>query len=350
MDKKEARKILGVTKEASRAEIERKYSILLKKYRQGMLQSKDSESEQPDESEDSMADAAGIQGSNAEVKPADSPVITVQKSDKDSSDSAGRADFDFERITEAYNVLMGYDVKVEEEAPGKAAPILKKFGIDEKKAKNFLHYYKYYILAFIVVLVVVITTVGSCVNRPDYDFNTAFIGSIFYYNSTEQLKESIKQNIPIIKEPSFDGAYISEEEKGLTEQQYAMEMKATVLIAAADIDVFILDRDCYERYAKQGVFMSLDEIAPKLGVDISKHKDLILAVEEDDYMSDITGNEADNEYSSVADGQEHLYGINVSDSTILKESGIIADEMIAAIFVGCQQQEKAEAFLSFLLK
>ena len=58
------------------------------------------------------------------------------------------------------------------------------------------------------------------------------------------------------------------------------------LLYAGDIDVFIVNRTIYERYAKVGAFMSLDEIAPELGIDVSGHQDLILAVEDiDDLMS-----------------------------------------------------------------
>jgi len=314
MDKKEARKILGVTKESSRNDIEKKYSILLKKHRQEML-----EGSEPGETEHDTA-------------------------------------CDFDRITEAYNLLMGYEVKIEEEPPGKAAPILNKLGVDEKKAKNFFYYYKYHILGAIALIIAVIYTVTSCVNRVEYDFNIAFIGDIFYYSATDSLGESIKAEVPSIQEPGFDGAYL-----GIAgDQQYAMASKAAVLIAAADMDVFILDRDTYTMYAKQGAFLSLDEIAPRLGVDISEHQDLVLAVEEDDDMGDIdVVGEDKTEITDDADtsgdsnnpaAEKHLYGIDVSNSKALREAGVIAEDMVAAIFVNCDQQEKAEAFLEFLLK
>ncbi len=369
MDKKEARKILGVTRETSKNEIERKYYILLKKHRQIMLQNRYAEPEQS-EDQDSIAGntaagspASGLSDSTSEASP--------QESERASAIPAAEAEREFDLITQAYNVLMGYEVKVKEEAPGKAAPLLNKIGVDEKKAKNFFYYYKYHILGAIILIISLIYFVSSCANRVKYDFNTAFVGRIYYYEASDALKDSIKQNIPIIQEPGFDGAYIDDETAG--QQQYAMEMKATILFAASDIDVFILDRNCYERYAKQGAFMNLDEIAPSLGVDVSKYQDLILAIEEDDDTVDIvgidggenglqsgddTGAGGSNDTNKVAQGeqggdlagQEHLYGIDVSDSKVLKDAGIIAEDMIAAIFVSCRQQEKAEAFLEYLLK
>jgi len=347
MDKKEARKILGVSKDASKAEIERKYAILLKKHRQEVY--RDTQDEQAQQNED-------------EINPGSAPTDGGSVTHHD----AAKAEYDFDLITEAYNTLMGYKVEVREEAPSRLAVFLKKFGLDEKKTDNFLHYYKYYILVGILIVITMIISIGSCVNRPDYDFNIAFIGKIYYYDSVDALRSSIKEKIQIIEEPGIDGAFLSED--GLGEQQYAMEMKAMTLLYAGDIDVFILDRTTYERYAKLGAFMSLDESAPRLGVDTSKHQDLVLAVQRNDELleygetdgsveGDQAGEESDASDGPGTDtagessrsGEKHLYGIYITDSKELKEAGIVADEMVAAIFAGCQQLDKAEEFLRFLL-
>ena len=330
MDKKEARNILGVGKDAGKNDIEKRYSILLKKYRMEINMRRDAlrEAEKQEEELNTAADTA-----------VDNP--------EGQRTSAEQAEAELSRITEAYNVLMGYEIKETEQQPGKSAPLFKMVGVDEKKAKNFLYYYKFYILGIIILIALVIYFVQGCVNRVNPDFNAAFIGRIGYYDATKALSESVKENIPIITEPGFDGAYIDDTVTG--DQLYAMEMKLTVLFGAADIDVFILDGKYYERFAKQGLFMNLDEIGPKLGADVSKNQDLIVAIEE---IEDPFDTEEGSDEGTLADIPEepHLYGIDVSNSTVLKEAGIIADDMVAAIFLGTEKQEKAEAFLKFLLK
>ncbi|NMA33346.1 MAG: hypothetical protein GX940_02190 [Clostridiaceae bacterium] len=345
MDKKEARRILGVSEEASTNEIERKYSILLKKFRQGMYVNRQ---EEDDPSEEYTSGTV----------PAGSESITENE--------AAEPEHDFDLVTEAYNTLMGYEVTVEEEPPGKAATFLKKFGFDEKKTDHYFHYYKYHILAVVLVIFFMIYTIASCVNRVEYDFNTAFVGNIYYFDAVDALKKSIKENIPIIEEPGIDGATS-------VAGEYNMEMKALAMLYAGDADVFILDRELYERYAKAGSFMSLDEIVPRLGVDVSGHQDLILAVNKNEDLLGLnktdapeqegqagndpaagssggTGADASGADKGGLSYEPHLYGIYVTDSTVLRESGVIAEEMIAAIYAGCQQQEKAEAFLRLLLK
>lgn len=303
MDKKEARKVLGVSKEISNNDIERKYAILLKKNR--MLR------EQPEET-------AGKQ-----------------------------EEYSFEEITQAYNVLMGYEVTIKEEPPSKVAPLLKKAGIDEKKAKNFFYYYKYHIIVGIILLIGIVLTVRGCVTRVDPDFNIAFIGEISYSDTTK-LKDTIRAEIPEILEPGFDGAFVSDKADG--EQQYAMMTKAVVLFAAGDIDIFILDKASYNTYAKQGAFTSLDEIAPKLGVDMETNKDYIVKIEET--TDELDGNSGKNskDNKAAAPAEEHLYGFDISQSKVLKESGIIAGEMIATISCRSKQQDKAMKVLQLLME
>ena len=330
MDKKEARKILGVSKETSKHDIERKYSILLKKHKMAKVYagSEAFEYDQVNQNIGSVEQNAAVTSGNVEKQ----------------------QEYSFEQITQAYNVLMDYEVAVKEEPPSKAAPLLKKAGIDEKKARNFYYYYKFHILGAIIAIIAIVFTVRGCVTRVDPDFMTAFIGKISYYE-TEKLKDAIKLNIPEIKEPGFDGAFMSDDDAMGGEQQYAMNMKATVLFAAGEIDIFITDKVNFERYAKQGAFLSLDEIAGQLGIDMEKNKDYIVKPEdgsEEDTGEKPTGDSANNSSDEI--GEAHLYGIDISNSIVLKEAGIYGEELIASIFIRCEQKDKAVKMLQFLLK
>ena len=90
LDLNEAHKILGVSKNASKNDIERRYSIILKKHRMNSTQ------------------------------------------DQESGEQ-----INIDEVTSAYNLLMGYvEPQAEEEAKA-PNPLMQKMGIDEKKAKNF---------------------------------------------------------------------------------------------------------------------------------------------------------------------------------------------------------------------
>lgn len=327
MDKKEARKILKVTKDTSRNEIERKFGIYLKRHK--MEQAKAAEDREAADRQDD-----GV----------------LQDSAADSIQAKQPEGYSLEQIIKAYDVLMGYEVPEKKEAPGKAAPLLKKAGIDEKKAKNFFYYYKYHMLAIIAVIIFTVFTVRGCVRNVKPDFNLAFIGRFIYSDAVEGIKDSIKANVPVIAEPGIDGAYLADDSMG--EQQYAMEMKATVLFAAGDLDVIILDKVTFARYAKQGALMSLDEIAPGLGVDLNANQEFIIGIEEDDDSVEIEGLPEEEAAGNTAQvpSKVHLFGIDVSNSAALKQAGVVGNEMVVAIFVGSERVEKAEKLLQFLLK
>jgi hypothetical protein len=254
------------------------------------------------------------------------------------------AEYSFDQITEAYNVLMGYEVKVKEEPPSKASPLLRKAGIDEKKARNFFYYYKFHMLGAIAAIIVIAFIVRGCVTRQNPDFTTAFIGEISYSDATDKLGKLIKTNVPEIKVPGFDGAFISKNDK--SDQQYAMVMQATVLFAAADVDLFICDKDNFTRYAKNGAFFSLDEVAPKLGIDMEKNKENIVKL---DYSDDETGGKT-GQKTVKKPSEQHLYVVDISQSKALKQSGVIGKDFIAAIRIHGKHIDAAEKLLKYLMK
>ncbi len=342
MTKKEAREILRVTKETSKQEIERKYAIYIRRHRMEVEQAKAAARQKLAEAQDLAVDTTDTTNFDATPTadtPGQSPTAVQDKENRSTK-------YDFDQITQAYNVLMGYEITVKEEPPSKVAPLLEKVGIDEKKAKNFFFYYKYHILIGILLIIVTVFTIRGCVKRVDPDFNLAFIGWFDYSSASEDLIQSIKANVPEILEPGIDGAHIADDSSG--EQEYAMHMKATVLVIAGDIDVFIMDKACFETYAKQGAFMSLDEIAPRLGVDPEENGELIVRIEDDSLETEEGSPEALE--SSQIEQEEHLYGIDVSDSTAMRQSGVIGKEMIASIYAGCDQLDKAEKLIQFLVK
>lgn len=280
LDTVDAHKILGIRSDASRNEIEKRYSILLKKHRM-----------------------VGTQG-----------------------DSSNAEEEDFKMATEAYNYLMGYEepVMVDSRSPN---PLLTKMGIDEKKAQNFFYYYKFHMIIGLAVLALIVFTVKGCVERVDPDFTTVFIGQI-NYTDTDKLYKQIKDAVPDIKEPGFDGAFITASGEG--QQDYAMLMKSAAILAAGGTDLYILDKVNFQKYAKDGAFMSLDDIAKKLGVDLSKNKDYTLKTE--------------------YDSSEHLYGIDISSSKELAKADIMGTEFIVAIPSSTKKQDISAKLIEYLMK
>jgi len=289
MQKQEAYKMLGVKEGASRIEIEKRYATILRKHR----------------------------AVNSEVK---------------------FSDDNFDRITEAYNLLMGYnyEMKDEEIRQKKPSPLLQKLGINEEKLRNNLYYFRIHITVGIIILITMVFTIRGCVNRVDPDVYIVFMGEI-YCNDTGQLEEDIKAEIPVIEAVGFENILISQaQEKQDPQVQMAMLQKAGVLMAVGDVDVFILDKHNFERFAKQGAFMKLDDFV--LELNLEEDKAYAEKIEEEDKKGE----------KAIVD--EGIYGIDVRDSKILIDAKTAGNEMVAAISIRTKHYDNSIEFIKLLVK
>jgi len=281
---KEARKILGVTKGSSKYDIEMKYDILMKKYR--------------------------ILKSNGKLDE--------------------KAEDDFTKGTEAYRIIMGYEVKESkiERKETYTDKAFKKAGIDRKKADNFFHYYKVHILISIVAIIIIGLTVRSFVIKVDPDITIGFMGEV-NLNAFDTVEAKIKQQLPEIKKVGYDSATLSNNFKDPME--YANISKALILLSAADTDLFVVSKYAYDRYAKNGPFMALEDVAKELNIDVAKSDYLKLKVVEE--WSKPTTKEEEIKILKYRDTEPKLYGIDVTNSEFFKGIDIVGPEKILVVKV-----------------
>jgi len=286
--KEEAYKILGLKEGAPRIEVEKKYAVLLRKYKTS------AEKQETGEGQDS--------------------------------------EHDFDKITEAYNLLMGYiteeDLEVKK-LPKKRNPYFEKLGIDEEKLKNNLYYFRYHIIVGLALLIIIAVSIRSCVNRVDPNLNVVFMGNLFC-NDTEKLQADLISMIPGVEAVGTENLHISaQQEKQDPQMQMAMLQKAMVLVAAGDVDIFIMDKVNFEMYAVQGGFKKLDDFVEQHNIP-----------EEKQYKAKV-----ENE-----DEKEYVYGIDVLNSKMLKDANTVGQQLIAAISVNGKNYDNAVKFLELLLE
>ena len=106
-------------------------------------------------------------------------------------------------------------------------------------------------------------------------------------------------------------------------------------MAVGDVDVFILDEINFKRFAKQGAFKKLDELASELNLE--EDKVYVEKIEEEDKEGRI----------SIVD--EGVYGIDVSDSKILEDSKTVGSEMIAVISIRSKNYDNSVEFIKQLI-
>lgn len=284
---KNAYEVLGLNENASREELEKRFEFLMRKNKAAIL----SEGEEKE-----------------------------------------NANLNMDEISNAYNKIISIQldlIEKEEEKrnPRKPNPIFKLLKVDEKKARNYIYYHKFHYILGLIGLLVLIYMVKTIVFQVNPEMNMGFIGPI-YYNDTSILKEKIETAIPEIKGIGFDGAMLTGDLKN--PQESAMVQKVMVLFAAGNMDIYILDKTDYLKFANQGAFNSLDSVVSSLEIDKSKYQDLILKPQEET--------------------KEHVYGIDISNSSLLKESKIAGKEMIVAFKIDTKKFDKSVKILQLLLK
>lgn len=287
---KEAREILGVTKASSKYEIEKRYDIIMKKYQ--------------------LLKADGKLDDNSKA--------------------------DFEKSTDAYRILMGYEIdeKKNQKEATRIDKIFLKAGIDRKKVDNFFHYYKYHIIIGLVAIILVGFAAKSIIFRVEPDIRLGFIGEI---NTSEfdMLGTKIKEQVPDIKEISFDSATYTN--RYADPQEYANVSKIMVLLSASDTNVYLINRFAYDSYANNGVFMPLEDIAKDMQIDASKSSYLKTRVVEK--WEDPKLDQKERKVIKYRDAEPVLYGIDVTESKFFKGMNIIGPEKILVIRSGTEDLE-----------
>ncbi|MCX7709831.1 MAG: J domain-containing protein [Clostridia bacterium] len=286
LELKNAHEILGVKEGASKDEIIKRYDILLKKYRMTKT------------------------GDGEDI----SPKVSIDD------------------INKAYNLLMGYGNEEPEEDSTRnnnsiSSKLFKKAGIDEKKARNFLYYYKFHVLGAIIGLILIGSVISSFVNKVEPDLNLVVAGE-FHVSQTDALQNDIKNSMPQLKAISIDPLYLTKEPQN--QMDYGMRTKFVTIMAAGEIDVLVLDEDNFKQFGEKGAFVSLDSLAGELGINKDDQKKYILKDEES--------------------GQEHLFGINVTKSSLLKSVEPQEKEKIAVIRVNCKNYDNAVKLMKLLIK
>ncbi len=255
IDRKEACEILKIREDATKDEIQHRYSIVLKKYR----------------------------------------------SVKSVSNESGNADLG--RITLAYNLLMGYDTA---DPQAEAA---------KNSAGNFLYYHKYHIIVGIILLLVVAFSLKSCLSRIPADFSVALIGKI-YCIDTDVLKKNLMDKYPGIKEIDIRNVSFSAvTEQEYSQQEGAIQSLSAILFFLADADVFIVDRERFEIHGTKGSFSRLEDILDEAGLSVDDPRAKALTPDseaggEGIYGFDVTGSPIFDD-SQVA-GEELILAVGVN--------------------------------------
>lgn len=278
----EAKNIFGISNEATKEDIEKKYDIELRKYNQ-------------------------------------------QKSQGNVDEQSQKR---FNDITDAYRILMGYEIDIPkvERKETSYDRLLKKRGLDRDKVSNFFYYHKTHIVIGVIALLVVAFSAYSIITKEEPDITIGLMGEI-NQDMFDTFEQKVSQNIPEAKDVAINSVFLSKTIKN--EQDYANLQKAMIILKASDIDICIVNKYTYDLYVQNGPFMDLSEYAAKLGIDTTNSKDLKRRVVNE--WEEITDPNAERKVKSYRDSEPKQYGLDISKSSFFKDLNIIGPEQILVV-------------------
>lgn len=245
---------------------------------------------------------------------------------------------DEDKVNAAYRFIKEF-----EEEQAKAAYARETYGDDPKKAAravkraHFFHYYKFHILGVIVLLIALGYGIKSYVDRqhelaelaklPPVDVSVMFFGNYLYGDGlnpdTAQLNEDILKQFPDWKRVVTEITYVPAETR--SEQDMALLQKSMLVLMTDKSDVYIMDKINFDKLAPQEGLLPLDDDGIPAANQIKAKP------------QDVKSGEAQS---------EHVYGVDLSGSPLLKELGVVgSDQFIAGIRANAKHPEQARAFI-----
>lgn len=274
------------------------------------------------------------------------------------------------RITLAYDILTGRYVEPEPEDPRLEQVVL---GKTRRQWANLWHYGRWPLLigmiaiAFVTYLLYTIAT-----NKPP-DFQVAAVGRIFRLESEDpRLEQFVRKQDPALNEIGFELLPLDLRDPfapptpGVTPPQInaqenaAYMMKFTAKLAAENIDIFIVDRMVYDRYAGQGIFQPLSEALlaqiDALPSDLRDSVRLLRRRPVEDNGEEIDLNNppplpTEDEYEAMnRDTSLPITGLDVSELQLIEGLGLYSNEQILTIGHRAGKPELAATVLLRLIE
>ncbi len=231
-----------------------------------------------------------------------------------------------EEISLAYNIVKGIHVEPEPEDP-RMQEIL--FGKSKSQWRNIWLYGKYKFLGITLAGAMLIYLIYTIITNTPADFKFAAVGE-FYIPESGIVEDYIKDRFAEFETVDIATAFLSET---FPDQNAAYAQKAMILLTVSGEDIIIVDRDIFERYASMGAFEPIDDIFTEInsyaGIDELEIQPAISSLSQDDEV----------------EGDERIYGIDVSNSQFLSSIGIHGRSQIVTISVKSARKGLATNFI-----
>lgn len=220
-----------------------------------------------------------------------------------------------------------------------------KFAGTAEKMDDFFRLYRTHVIIGLIAVVAIIFGTNAYLDHreeqkrltalPPVDLSIMMVGNFMtddQNGGVEALEQAITAQIPGFKRVEVENVYLPPQgEAGLGAADMAYQQKAMAMIATTSPDIYITDAPTFEWLSNGGAFLSLDDVA---------NGELRSLLTEDTLVKDV----------SDEDNAEHVYGIKVTDSTLVKELPLGFTDMIISLRADTKNKDKAIEMMKIYLE
>jgi hypothetical protein len=200
----------------------------------------------------------------------------------------------------------------------------------KEKADHIWTYYRLHIIGTILLVLFVGSIISGIVNKKDYVLDISLLGSSVNNEKIDAFQQDITRTIignDKKKTALVEFMYFDKDKQD--EMMMATMQKLAAMVATGSIDVMILDKDAFDTFCSQDMFLKLDEVP---GFNSLNTKDMKLLT------------------SKNSDGAEGKYAIDISDNQSLKDLGYDTKNKVLTIVASSKNQANAVKFIKWFLK
>ena len=197
----------------------------------------------------------------------------------------------------------------------------------KQKTEYIWEYYKFHIIGSILLIAFVTSFVVDVMRSKETVLNITLLGNVIVPDKIEELQN--KATSELVNDPKnkqeirFDFLIKTDDMKD--QYSIASMQKLQASVAAAEVDIMIMDKKDFEIYASQGMFMKLKTIPV-----IDK-----LNLPNDAYLKHKV---------TETDTEEEVYGINVENMSILKDIGYDTKNKVLCVVANTKRLSMVEKF------
>ncbi|MGG3282024.1 J domain-containing protein [Paenibacillus solani] len=259
-------------------------------------------------------------------------------------DRAEEIEAEFAEITKSYKfILEEENRKSLEEMNQKRYGKYKKFAGTAEKTDHFFRYYKFHVLGGIALVGLLIYIVISIFNHqaekerlaslPPVDLEVMFLGSYMNQDAGQDLKpieDAILAQFPEWKRVTVTLNYVPPLDSS-NPQDAVMLQKALLVLTTERPDLYIMDQNAFNWVGNQGMVRPLEP-------------------EVEGELKDMLTPEMLLKGKNEEDGSEHVYAIDIMNSKLSEELPLLKKEMFAGIRGDTKRNDNAMHFIKQYLE